>query len=199
MRGTNGRERLVRSMVADGSTRITALGRDYFSHQSQIQYIVHVPVIICGTRSSGNPYTRRSNANTGEATHLPVSRLGLGDIYESPALTRQQAQARVRSRFLQDLQLRTRDGNQVLMELSGEVWKYDRDGDWLISSMQTRVDPTGAEDTQVLLRQPMAGLQSVAAHLPSPEHILDSAWVDHDYLCDPTARRIFAPQPARCV
>jgi len=125
----NGRERAVRTLGPDGSVRLTALGRDY-SRGRRTEYIVHIPVIIEGTRAAnGRPYTRRSNAGTGEATHLPVSRLGLGQILESSALSREQAVARVKSRVLQDLAIRTTGGRSVLMEISGETYLYDREGD----------------------------------------------------------------------
>ena len=122
-------------------------------------------MVITGTRAKGQSYTRRSSAGTGEQTHLPVSRLGVGQILESSALTREQAAARVRSRVLRELGLRTQGGQTVLMEVSGETYLYDRDGEWLISSMSTTTDAAGNQDTEVLLRQPMAALRSAAAHL----------------------------------
>ena len=112
VRAANGRERLVRGLGSDGSVRVTALGRDYF-RDKRTEHIVHIPVVITGTRANGQSYTRRSNAGTGEQTHLPVSRLGVGQILESSALTREQAAARVRSRVLQELGLRTQGGQTV--------------------------------------------------------------------------------------
>ena len=51
------------------------------------------------------------------------------------------------------------------MELSGEAYLYDREGEWLSSSMSTTTDAAGNQDTEVLLRQPMAGLRSAAERL----------------------------------
>ncbi len=104
-------------------------------------------MVIAGTRANGQSYTRRSNAGTGEQTHLPVSRLGVGQIPESSALTREQAAARVRSR-VRELGLRTQGRQTVLMEVSGETYLYDRDGEWLISSMSTTTDAAGNHRTQ---------------------------------------------------
>ena len=101
MRAANGRERLVQGLGADGQMRVTALGRNYFRDR-KTEHIVHIPVIIQGRRSNDQQYTKRSNANTGEATHLPVSLLGIGQILESSALTREQAAARVRSRVVRE-------------------------------------------------------------------------------------------------
>ena len=185
VRAANGRERLVRGLGSDGQMRVTALGRDYFRDR-KTEHIVHIPVLIEGRRSNGNSYERRSNAGTGEGTHLPVSRLGLGQILESSALTREQAAARVRSRVLRDLSLRTRGGQSVLMEISGETYYYDREGEWLISSLSTVTDAAGNQDTSVALRQPLAGLRSAAAHLPHPELICESAFQQFDdNLCVP--------------
>ena len=73
-----------------------------------------------------------------------------------------------------------------MMEVSGETYLYDRDGEWLISSMSTTTDAAGNQDTEVLLRQPMAGLRNAAAHLPHPELICESACEEHDdHLCVP--------------
>ena len=199
MRAANGRERLVRGLGSDGSVRVTALGRDYF-RDKRTEHIVHVPVVIEGRRANGQSYTRRSNAGTGEQTHLPVSRLGVGQILESSALTREQAAARVRSRVLRELGLRTQGGQTVLMEVSGETYLYDRDGEWLISSMSTTTDAAGNQDTEVLLRQPMAGLRSAAAHLPHPELICESAFEEHDdNLCVPRQLSELLRRPLREV
>ena len=192
VRGANGRERLVRRLGVDGEAQLTALGRDYYRDR-HTEYIVHVPVIIEGRRANGRTYTRQTRAQgprgagQDEQVHLPVSRLGLGQILESSALTREQAEARVRSRVLQELSLRTSQGKPVLMEVSGETYYYDREGQWLMSSMSTEVDAeTGLEDTQVQMRVPMGTLRGLAAHLPHADQICDSAWEEHaDKLCIP--------------
>ena len=125
VRAANGRERLVRGLGANGQMRVTALGRDY-SRERRTEYIVHIPVVIEGTRANGQSYTRTTNRGNDETVHLPVSRVGIGQISESSALTREQAAARVRSRVLREIGLRTQGGQTVLMEVSGETYKYDR-------------------------------------------------------------------------
>ena len=98
----NGRERLVRGLGPDGSRRVTALGRDYFSDR-RTEYTVHIPVAVEGARANGRSYTRTTNRGNDERVHLPVSRLGIGQLLESPVLTSEQAAPRVRSRVLREL------------------------------------------------------------------------------------------------
>jgi hypothetical protein len=86
------------------------------------------------------------------------------------------------------------------MEVSGERYLYDREGEWLVSSMSTVTDGAGNDDTEVLLRQPMAALRSIAAHLPHPELILDSAFEEHaDKLCVPRQLSELLRRPLREV
>ena len=84
-------EQLVRRLMPDGTMRITALGRTFFRHR-HTEYVVHMPVIIRGTRANGRAYERRD--------YLPVESLGLGQILESQGLTHERAAARVRSKVL---------------------------------------------------------------------------------------------------
>ena len=187
IRGRDNREMLVRSQRPDGSTRITAVGRQYFRNRHS-EYIVHIPVIIRGKRRNGNFYQRRtSNGGDGEPVMLPVSMLGVGQLLENSGYTPEQAAARVRSRVLQELQLRTEGGLQVLMEVSGETTFYDRDAGsdaWKISALRTTVDAAGRADTEAVIRAPMAGLRSAASHLPHPELILPECFEEHpDKLC----------------
>ena len=66
----NGRERLVRGLGADGQMRVTALGRDY-SRERRTEYIVHIPVVIKGTRANGQSYTRTSNRGNARRCTCP--------------------------------------------------------------------------------------------------------------------------------
>jgi transcriptional antiterminator Rof (Rho-off) len=173
VRAANGRELLVRSLGADGTVRLTALGRHYFQGR-RAQWVVHVPVII----RSADGRTRR--------THLPVSRLGLPLILEDASLSQAEAAARVRRRVLEYLRAHANQGETVLMELSDETWALDPDGEWQTSRLVSTVDRAGNVDSQALLRQPMAGLRSAAAHLPHPELLCHSAFEVHaDKLCVP--------------
>ena len=107
-----------------------------------------------------------------------MHKLGINSIMENARYTPAQAHTRVRSRILQELGLRTQDGETVLLEVSSERWTYDRsrDTEWQISSMVTQVDAEGRVDVQTALRQPMAALseppRSCASQLPFSEQIL---------------------------
>ena len=104
-------EALVRSLRADGTTTITQLGRAFFRNWYR-EYVVHVPVIIRGDRQ-----------NQTRPDWLPVHKLRILGIVENEQYT---AHARVRSRVLAELGLRTRNGETVLLEISGETYAYDR-------------------------------------------------------------------------
>ena len=151
IRTRSGREALVRSLRPDGSTRVTKLGESFFKDR-YVEYVVHVPTKIEGKRANGSTYTKEE--------WLPVHKLGISSIMESARYTPEQAHARVRSRVLSELGLRTQGGETVLLEVSSETWTYDRarDNQWQISSMATQVDAEGRVDVQTALRQPMAAL-----------------------------------------
>ena len=69
--------------------------------------------------------------------HLPVNELGLSTVFASESLTEQQKIAKVESDVLRQIGGRTQHGMTVLMEISGQVFYYDRNGEWLISAMAT--------------------------------------------------------------
>ena len=72
------------------------------------------------------------------------------------------------------------------MEVSGEVFTYDRDAPWQISALTTNVQD-GEAVTSAVMRQPLgAGPLSCAAFLPYADEIVDAAWEPHDdLLCVP--------------
>ena len=86
----------------------------------------------------------------------------------------------MKSRVLSELGLRTQGEETVLLEISGETYTYDRDGEWQISSMSTSAGRDGEAVVDVAIRQPMAGLRSCAAQLPYPEQLLPEAFEEHD-------------------
>jgi len=188
IRTRTGRETLVRSLKADGSTRVTKTGQAFFRDKF-VEFVVHVPAGIVGTRQNGTQHVRQE--------WLPVHKLGLNSIMENARFTPAQAHTRVRSRILSELGLRTQGGETVLLEVSSEVWTYDRsrDDQWQISSMATQVDAEGRVDVQTALRQPMAALpeapRSCASQLPFADQILPEAFENHsDKLC--VARQLAA-------
>ena len=74
----------------------------------------------------------------------------------------------------------------MLMEVSGETFSYDRDGEWLISALTTDIQD-GEAVTSALMRQPLgAGPVSCASFLPYSDCIVDCAFETHDdLLCVP--------------
>ena len=90
----NGKQKLIRSLKADGSTQLTALGRRWYRKRS-IEYIVSIPTLISGTRANEASYTRTST--------LPVDVLGLSQIMISSALSEQERIREVKKRVLESL------------------------------------------------------------------------------------------------
>ena len=162
---------LVRRLRPDGSSVVTRLGKLYFRTRRS-EYVVSVPATISGTNTRGRTQSRR--------TLLPVSMFGIGRILADASLSEQSRVARVKSHVLEKLAIRTSGGASVLMEISGEVFTYDRTGDWLISRMTTEIQD-GEAVTSAVLRQPLgAAPLSCAAFLPFPDCIVESAFESHD-------------------
>ena len=67
----NGKQALVRTLMPDGTTRVTRLGKQYF-RSGKTEYVVSVPVVVSGTNRRGRVQQR--------ATLLPVTMLGVGQI-----------------------------------------------------------------------------------------------------------------------
>ena len=189
--------RRVRQLQANGQMQLTALGKRFYANK-HTEYVIEIPVIIEVTDSKG-----RRRVRTGE--HLPVNELGLGNIFQNDGLTEAQKIAKIKSEVLRHLGGPTRAGRTVLMEISGQVFFYDRDGNWLISAMATYVPSarrrvTGkqgppaapAPRTEVALHRDLSqgdplGAVSGASFLPhDPEAYLEEAFEQHpDRLCVP--------------
>jgi hypothetical protein len=160
----------LRTLRPDGSFVYTAAGKHFFSRR-QVEYVVHVPVIVRGRRRNGNQYAH--------STYLPASLLGVHRIMADAALSPARRAAAVRSFVLQSLQLRTEGGQTVLLEISGEVYYYDRDREWLLDEMTTEPTAHGPR-VDVRARVVMAGPVSAAAFVPYADQVLDAAWETHD-------------------
>ena len=61
-------------------------------------------------------------------------------------------------------------GRQTVMEVSGESYQIDTDGEWLISSLSTQVDDQGHVSTEARMREKLGCLRNAAAQLPLHEH-----------------------------
>ena len=87
--------RRVRQLGPDGEMQLTALGKKFYANK-HTEYVIEIPVIIEVTDSKGKKRTR-----TGE--HLPVNELGIGNIFQSDALTEAQKIAKIKSEILRHL------------------------------------------------------------------------------------------------
>ncbi len=177
----NGKQRLIRTLQPNGRTVLTALGKTYFKDKVS-EYVVHIPVIISGTRANGNSYTRTSS--------IPVDQLGLGQIMSSQGLSPAERVAEVKKKVLAGILgaggVVGANGRQTLMEISGEAFQLQRDGQWLISELSTSVGTGGGVTTEARIMERLGGLRNAAVHLPYPDHILEEAFVEHgDRLCIP--------------
>ena len=162
-RDRQGRQMRLRTLRADGTFDYTAAGRHFYSRR-QVEMVVHVPVVIEGTRKGGATYRHTS--------YLPVEDVGVGRIMVAAGLTAAQKAARVRTLVLRQLSLSTRGGRTVLLEVSDETYYYDRDRPWTIDEMTT--EPTeGNPRVDVRLRRVLAG---VSPHQDpvSPDQLLVS-------------------------
>ena len=151
-RDRSGREVKLRTLKANGEYTYTPLGRIFFRLQ-QVEHIVHIPVIIEGTRANGTPYRRED--------YLPFDNLSVERILSSGMDTEAQRFARVRTAALQALQIRTLRGRPVLLEVSDETYFYDRNRPWRISSLTTTPHAGGDPQVHAALNRPMGGLGQV--------------------------------------
>ena len=198
--------RRVRQIMPDGTMSLTALGRKYYKDK-HIEAVVEIPVRI-------QVFDSKNRRRTRTDVHLPVDALGVGRILVSQGLTPDQRVTKIKSDVLAQIGgRRTAQGRTVLQEISGQVFSYDPDGDWLISTLETSVDAQGHAHTEAQMHQdlnerfglapgaappriipfrdlsrgePMRGFSS-AAFLPHPpECYLDEAFQEHDdCLCVP--------------
>ena len=94
----NGKQALVRTLMPDGTTRVTRLGKQYF-RGGKTEYIVSVPVVVSGTNRRGRVQQR--------ATLLPVTMLGVGRILQDSSEPEARRIAKVKSHILKQLAVRT--------------------------------------------------------------------------------------------
>ena len=155
---TSSGQKRVRQLGANGQMQLTALGKRFYQNK-HTEYVIEIPVLIEVTDSKG-----RRRVRTGE--HLPVNELGLGNIFANDGLTEAQKIAKVKSDVLRQMGGPTRAGRTVLMEISGQVFSYDRDGTWLISAMTTYIPS--------VTRRRLVGKQGPQVPQPRTEPRLES-------------------------
>ena len=105
--------------------------------------------MVSGTRASGGAYLRPST--------LPVNQLGIGQIMVSSALSEADMAREVKRKVLASLLegggIVGSGGRQTLMEISGEAYQLDRDGEWTISSLSTEVNGEGEVTNETRMRE----------------------------------------------
>ena len=142
-----GRRQRLRTLMPTGDFKHTAYGNHFFS-RGQVEFVVHVPVIVVGHRRNGIEYKH--------TTYLPATMMNIDRIMVNTRLTHANRIARVKTLVLQAYDVRTQGGQTILLEVSNETYFYDRDRPWLIDEMETEPGPHGPQ-TNVRLRQVMAG------------------------------------------
>ena len=161
-----GAKKLVRSLQADGSYRVTKLGKAFF-REKWTDYIAHAPVRIRGRRRRGQPYQRDD--------FLPVILDGLGR--QNDGLGEVQAHRNVIAAALR--KLKNPEDGDVIMELSDETYHLDASRDWGVSKQTMQVAQKQV-NTEVTLRQPLGALRDVSYQLFRGSEILESAFEERD-------------------
>jgi hypothetical protein len=85
----------VRQLGANGQMQLTALGKRFYQNK-HTEHVIEIPVLIEVTDSKGQKRTR-----TGE--HLPVSEVGIGNVFANDGLTEAQQIAKIKSDVLRHL------------------------------------------------------------------------------------------------
>ena len=111
----NGKQSLVRVLRPDATYTVTRLGRLYFRN-NKTEYVVNIPAIVRGQNAKSMMVNRR--------TKLPADVLGIGRILRNTTEPEAMRVSRVKSHVLSQLQIRTQNGVTVLIEISGETFRY---------------------------------------------------------------------------
>ena len=144
IRDRSGREVALRTLQPNGDWQNTRAGLTYFQ-RARAEVIVQIPIVITGTRSNGRPYERRD--------WLPAEDAGVGRIMVDGRLPLRQREARAK-------QLVTAQLSNPIMELSGETFRLDPQGEWFYNEMRTDPGPDGPVVTTAFHR-PMGDRKSV--------------------------------------
>ena len=178
----NGKEAKLRTFdPIRNKYTLTPIGRSYYSQRKK-EYVVSIPVIIEGVRLNGSRYTIRG--------HMPTSSLGLDKVMANEALSEEQRINKIKTTVLKQFsENRTENGRTVVYEVSDEIYYYDRDGNWQISTLST--DEGG--DVSAVLNRPLRKIEK-APLVPQPFDLLPEALIfaDDAYCCT----RQLAPQEA---
>ena len=72
--------------------------------------------------------------------------MGMDRIMANTRLSQVSRIAKVKSQVLQHMDVRTEGGRTILVEISDEVYYYDRTRDWLTDEMTTTAVPNGQDN-----------------------------------------------------
>ena len=103
-----------------------------------------------------------------------MDRFGTSHITTASNLARDEMVEAVQKRVLDHLGIR--GDNNVVQDIPDEIYEYDPEGEWIISSESTEMQD-GHAVMEVHLRQPLNGIEiaGVASHLHHPDQMLDEA------------------------
>ena len=105
--------------------------------------------------------------------------VGAGSFSVNEGLSQQDQAREIRASVLgQFPALGTEDGRVALHQESGETYLYDRNREWKLSSMSSRIINNEIV-TETRMRRPLGVLRSACVHLPHHELILDEAFEEH--------------------
>ena len=160
-----GREKVVRRYdPASNDWVYTKLGRQFYN-QRQVQWVIKVPAVFSGTRSNGNPYTRRG--------YFPVE----APIALPQALSGAQRDQRIRARVNELYP------EGILAEYSEERITINQQGAWQISEMTTTPSADGPRVS--VADRPLGARPSMSGML-FPEALCAAAFEDvADKMCVP--------------
>ena len=163
-----GKDRVIRTWdAATNEWRYTALGKRYLNQRERVSYVAQAPALFKGKRSNGNTYERSGLWSIVNPIHL------------HPGLTEDQVAERVKAAVQEQFP----DG--LFTEYSGEEIRFDPEGQWRISMLQTTPDEAGGTPSTEVVERPLGTAPSVSG-LIHPEAIVAAAWEDHgDRLCVP--------------
>jgi len=122
-----------------------------------VEVVAHIPVLVTGVRQrgsrTGEPYSRED--------YLPANVAGLGSSFSvNDGLSSQDQAREIKARVLSQWPAIAKEGGRlVLYQESDESYVYDRDRDWKLSSMTTRV-VNDEIVTETRLRRPLGVLRS---------------------------------------
>ena len=111
--------------MPNGEFQYTKAGNKYFQANDHFEYVLGMPVKI----------TTHTGRQQGRVRHdsFPVSKLGVTGLLQSQLGTEAEREQRVKTLVL--LELGVTAHNKVILEISGETYEYDEEGEWDVNRM----------------------------------------------------------------